>query len=92
MSEQNLDHTDIGAIFQQMGSKTVAQRMGADALGQAGGLCRLLDDARELAGGDRLARVLAWKQPTAGQHHTLAPTFLPLRSRVSRSADSIAWR
>src|SRR5207245_2497243 len=33
VAEHGLDHADIDAVFQQMGGKAVAQRMGADPLG-----------------------------------------------------------
>ena len=44
MSEQPLNHTQVGARFQEMGRKTVTQRVHADALGDAGFATQLLED------------------------------------------------
>ena len=41
MSEQLLDHAQVGAALEQMGRKGVAEGVRADASGEAGTLCRL---------------------------------------------------
>src|ERR1035437_5924294 len=73
VSEHNLDHADVDTILEQVRGEAVAQRVRADVFCKAGDLCGLLDDAPELASGDRLARVLPGEQPTSRQHHTPAP-------------------
>src|SRR5215831_6505536 len=49
MPKQSLDQPDIGAAFEQMRGKAVAQRMQADALPDAGRVRRLMEQAVELA-------------------------------------------
>ena len=49
MAEQCLDDADIDAVFEQVGSKAVAQRVRADALGDPCSLCRLDDNAVQFA-------------------------------------------
>src|ERR1017187_5979741 len=56
VSEQNLDHADVDAILEQMRGEAVAQRVRAYVFCKTGGLCSLVDDAPELAGGDWLSR------------------------------------
>ena len=63
MTEQNLDHAHIDVLFQQMGGKTVPQRVQRHLLVDAGNLCGGMTSAIELARGDRLRRIAAWKQP-----------------------------
>jgi hypothetical protein len=52
-------------------------RLRTHILGDTGGLRCILDDARELAGGDGLGRVLTGKQPPSRQHHALVPALPP---------------
>ena len=56
---------------------TLAQRVRPDPLGNVGGLCRLDDDAMELAGADRLHRMLSREQPAVAVHHALLSPDLP---------------
>ncbi len=63
MAEQDLDHPDIDAVFEQMGGKAMPQRMGADPLVDILCLCGLNDDAVQLPCADRLHVVLAREQP-----------------------------
>src|SRR5215207_6130255 len=77
--KQDLDHADIGAVLEQVSGEAVAQRMRADPLGDIGRVRRLDDDAMELAGADRLHRVLAREQPALAMHDALlAPELPPL--------------
>ena len=45
VAEQDLDHSHIDAVFQQMGRKAMAQRVRADPLGYLRCPCRLDNDA-----------------------------------------------
>jgi hypothetical protein len=51
--------------------------MRANPLGDVGRPRRLDDDPMQLSGADRLAGMLAGKQPAFGVHHALAPADLP---------------
>ena len=62
MSEHLLDHTQIGAGFEQMGRKTVAQRMHADPFGNTRLATELLEN---MAGCGQVIRFLlrgTWEQ------------------------------
>ena len=54
MTEQNLNHTHIDVLFQEMGGKTVPQRVQRHFLLDAGSLSGSMTSAIELARGDRL--------------------------------------
>jgi hypothetical protein len=63
VTEQDLDHTDIDVLLQQMGGKAVPQGVQRHALVDLGHLRRRMAGAIELARGDRLHAIAAWKQP-----------------------------
>jgi hypothetical protein len=77
VTEQRLDDADVDAVLQQMRGEAVAQRMRPNPLVDARCPRRLDDDPVQLSGADRLACMLAWKQPALGMHHALLPTDLP---------------
>ncbi len=52
MSEERLNGAQIGASFQEVGCKTVAQRVRMDAMLEAGVLCRLLAGLPHYLGGN----------------------------------------
>ena len=58
-------------------AKLWRKRMRPDPLGDVGRSRRLDDDPVQLPGADRLACMLAWKQPALGVHHALLPADLP---------------
>ena len=93
MPEQDLDDADVDVLLEQMGGEAVAQRMGRDALLDAGRFRRLMDGAVELARRDRLAGC-AGKQPAMGQHDVRGawPSRHHCRSNSSSCGDSIALR
>jgi hypothetical protein len=49
MSEENLDHSDIGVLLQKVGCKAMPQRMWRHPLGDLGQVCRRMAGAVELA-------------------------------------------
>ncbi len=75
--QQYLDHPDIDLLFQQVGREAMPQRVQGDPLVDVGGLLGVVKDAAQLAGGQRIGRVLSWKQPAMGQHHALLPASTP---------------
>ena len=77
VAEQRLDDADVDAVLQQVRGKAVAQRMRSNPLGDVRCARRLDDDPVQLPGADRLACMLAWKQPALGVHHALLPADLP---------------
>ena len=68
VTQERLDDTDIGAAFEQMRCKAMTQHMQCDVLPDPGGVGCLMEEARELPRGHRLAgsltRLPARKQPT----------------------------
>src|SRR6266436_9094188 len=63
VNQKRLDDANIGAVLEQMGRETVAQRMQRHALLDPGRIRRLMEQAVELAGRHRLAALGARKQP-----------------------------
>jgi hypothetical protein len=63
MAQERLDDSDIGAAFQQVGRKAVAQGVQRYTLPDPGRIRRLVEQPVELAGRHRLAAALAGKQP-----------------------------
>src|ERR1700730_7908922 len=63
VTEQNLDDSNIGVLFKQMGSEAVPQRVQRHVLLDPGCLCGGMAGTIELTRGHRLYRVAAWKQP-----------------------------
>jgi hypothetical protein len=61
--EERLDDSDIGAAFQQVGRKAVAQGVQRHTLPDLGCIHHLVEQPVELAGRHRLAAALAGKQP-----------------------------
>jgi hypothetical protein len=85
--EQNLDHPYVGSVFQEVGSEAVAQGVRPDSLGDVGGLGCLHDNTMELAGADRLHRMLSREQPTVAVHHALLPPDLPPLAQRGKQVD-----
>jgi hypothetical protein len=77
--------TDIDAVFQQMGREAVPQCMRADPLGDIRRVRRFDDNAMQLAGTDRVHRVLPRKEPAVAMHHALLPPDLPPLAQLSNS-------
>src|SRR5882762_11949490 len=77
MTEQHLDGTQVGAGFEQMRSKAVAQSVGMDMLVlKTGAFGRLLTGVPENLGGDRMTRRMpsvAGEQPIGGLAFQPAP-------------------
>src|SRR5277367_3030638 len=63
MSEENLDHSDIGVLLQKVGCKAMPQRVRRHPFGDLGQVGRRMAGAVELARRYRLQRVLAREQP-----------------------------
>src|SRR5215470_4609532 len=63
MTQERLDDPDIGAAFQQVGRKAVAQNVQRYTLPDPGGIRRLVEQPVELAGRHRPAGPTARKQP-----------------------------
>src|SRR6185369_5142512 len=63
VTQERLDYADIGAAFEQMRCKAVTQHMQRDVLPDPGGVDRLMEEARELPRGHRLAWPFAGEQP-----------------------------
>ena len=63
MSKQNLNHPDIDILLQQMGGKAMPQRMRRNAFVDTREPGSHVADAVQLACGQRVDRVPAWKQP-----------------------------
>ena len=57
VAQQRLDNSDIGAALQQVGREAVAQCMQRHALLDPGFISRLVEQATQLAGGHRRARL-----------------------------------
>src|ERR1700736_4301679 len=66
MSEQDLDSADIFALLEQMSCKRVTQGMHRDALIDVRGLRSLVHRAVQLSGAQRIHRIEAREQITAG--------------------------
>src|SRR5208337_2118001 len=62
MTEKSLDNADISSTLQQMGRKTMAQRMQRHRLLDAGRVSRLVKQTTEMPGGHRLSRLAAGEQ------------------------------
>ncbi len=58
VTEQDLNHSDIGVLFQQMGGEAVAQGVRCHALGDLGHMCRGMAGAGELPRRQGVDRVL----------------------------------
>src|SRR5712692_5834175 len=69
VTEESLNDPDIGPTFEQMGRKTVAQRMQRHRLLDAGRVSRLVKQTIELPGRHRLSRLAARKQPALLLRH-----------------------
>src|SRR6202051_1073474 len=88
MTQKCLDDSDIGAALEQMRREAVAQRVQRHALLDPGRVGRLMEQAVELAGGHRLAGLLAGKQPAFLQWHSGIVTrwarLPPLAQQIER--------
>ncbi len=69
VTEQRLNDADINAALQEVGGKAVAQRMQGHGLGDPGGAGGLMEQAVELAGGDRSPPPAPREQPPLGRRH-----------------------
>src|ERR1700730_5612364 len=63
VAEQHLDHADVGTVLQQVGSKTVPQRVDSDPLGQARAQAGVAAGGLQGAGVEMPARAPGGKQP-----------------------------
>lgn len=52
VAEEGLDGADVGAVHEKVGSEAVAESVGGDVLGDAGGAGVFLDDALDAARGE----------------------------------------
>src|SRR6266481_4670022 len=91
MSEQHLDHADVGLLLEQVGGEAMPQRVQRDGLVDLGHHRRRVAGAVELARGQRLPEIAPGKQPTPGprrlppgaqqveeirrEHHVSVPRF-----------------
>src|ERR1700738_165477 len=69
VTEESLNDADIGPTFEQMGRKTVAQRMQRHRLLDAGRVSRLVKQTIELPGRHRLSWLAAGEQPALLLRH-----------------------
>src|SRR5215831_435755 len=76
MPQKCLNHANIDILLEEVGGETVPQRVWRHALLDSRGLAGATDGAAELAGGQRLDRVAAGKQPASRQQQA-APSPLP---------------
>src|SRR5262249_24212287 len=74
MAQKRLDDPDIGTAFEQVGGKTVAQRVQAHPFLDSGPISRFIEQPAELAGSYRLLGLAARKQPAFLQWHARVPT------------------
>src|SRR5260370_25330207 len=77
VTEESLNDADIGPPFEQMGRKTVAQRMQRHRLLDAGRVSRLVKQTIELPGRHRLSRLAAREQPAVLFRHAVILTGRP---------------
>src|SRR5216683_1589761 len=70
MTQKRLDDSNIGTALKQMGRKAVAQRVQRHALLDSGSLSRLMEQAAQLAGRQRLAGLTTRKQPAFLRGHS----------------------
>ena len=87
MSEQDLNHPDIGVLLQQMRCKAVSQCVRGHALADLGHVGRRMAGARELARRHGCDRIVARKQPALGR-----AIRYQSRNSSSSTGESIAWR
>jgi len=90
MPQQHLDGTQVGACFEQMRGKAVAQSVGMDVLVlKAGAFGGLLTGVPENLGGDRMTRCMPWiagEQPVGG----LALQPAPVDTRNASSSFGLS--
>ena len=86
VSTQHLDDPNVGLLIKQMRGEAVPQRVHGDALVELGGLRGGVTGPVELAGGDRLGRLLAGKVPAGRSLHL---SHHHCRRRSSRSGASM---
>src|SRR4029077_13544330 len=89
VTEESLNDADIGPTFEQMGRKTVAQRMQRHRLLDAGRGSRLVKQTIELPGRHRLSWLAAREQPALLLRHAgyrnepVAPSTIAAADRAS---------
>jgi hypothetical protein len=66
MTQQRLDNSNVGTTLEQVGREAVAQRVQRHGFFDPGRVGRLVEQAAQLAGGHRLAALVARKQPAFG--------------------------
>ncbi len=74
MPQQHLDHADVDLLLQQMGGKTVPERVQADALVDAGRRLGAVEGSVQLTGGERVDR--------AGRTYALVDIRLPKKDQA----------
>src|ERR1700738_3068266 len=88
MTKESLNDADIGPTFEQMGRKTVAQRMQRHCLLDAGRVSRLVKQTIELPGRHRLSWLAAREQPALLLRHARIVTsrshLPPLPQQIER--------
>src|ERR1035437_5482925 len=77
VAEQDLDHSDVHLLFEQVGREAVSERMERDALVDPSRQRSLMHGAVELSGGQGLDRVQAWEEPPAIEHLALGTGDAP---------------
>src|ERR1700682_2101925 len=85
-SEQNLDHTNVDILLEQVRGKAVSERVRRNPRGQSSQLGGPVADAVELARGHRVDAV------AAGEHPHLGMMRHQSRSSSNSCGDSMAWR
>src|SRR5208337_5343930 len=74
MTEKSLNNADISSTFEQMGRKTMAQRMQRHRLLDAGRVSRFVKQTTELPGRHRLSRLAAGEQKALLLRHARIET------------------
>ena len=85
VTQQRLDNSNIGTTLEQVGREAVAQRVQRHGLLDPG---RLVKQAAQLAGGHRLAALVAGKQLAIATRNQLGKIFGALIEEVRFAADS----
>ena len=88
VTQQRLDNSNIGTTLEQVGREAVAQRVQRHGLFDPRRLGRLVKQAAQLAGGHRLAALVAGKQLAIATRNQLGKIFGALIEEVRFAADS----
>ena len=66
VTHEHLDHSNVDLLLEKVGGEAVPERMQGHGLVDAGRLPGVMEGPAELAGGQRIDRVLAQEQPAPG--------------------------